>query len=182
MDKTVLSLKDRERFISMPGINRFAERLKIAMDGLSNVALASSCDISESAVRSYLKGRSYPSIDKIQAIAEACDAPLIWLITGEEVAEKNDSSVLFDDKQMGGVLNLMTKEQRRQLMVAIIEHGISGILNALRGIESLSEFLMLPENERQQLLRLHGEVKKGAHQGDQEPEQPNLMGNDRQIG
>lgn len=154
--------KNLERFIAMPGINRFAERLKIAMGNLTNVALASRCDMSESAVRSYLKGRSYPGIDKIQAISEACDAPLVWLITGEVVANNDDINAQFSDDQLSGVLNVMSKDQRQQLALAIVQYGITGIFNALRGIESISAFAMLPENERAQLLRLHDDVKKGT--------------------
>ena len=154
--------KKLERFIAMPGINRFAERLKIAMGNLTNVALASRCDMSESAVRSYLKGRSYPGIDKIQAISEACDAPLVWLITGEVIANNDDLNAQFSDDQLSGVLNVMSKDQRQQLALAIVQYGITGIFNALRGIESISAFAMLPENERAQLLRLHDDVKKGT--------------------
>ncbi|EAS0140692.1 helix-turn-helix transcriptional regulator [Salmonella enterica] len=162
MNKTDVIEKNRGRFIAMPGINRFSERLKIAMDGLTNVALASRCDISESAVRSYLSGKSYPGIDKIQAISEACEAPLIWLITGEDVAINSDFGAEFCDAQLAGVLSVMSNEQRRQLALAIVQYGLTGIFNALRGIESISEFAMLPENERSQLMRLHGKVKKGA--------------------
>lgn len=170
MDKTDAVGKDRERFIAMPGINRFAERLKIAMGDLTNVALASRCEMSESAVRSYLKGRSYPGIDKIQAIAEACGAPLVWLITGEISAESNDEGAQLCDAQLAGVLNIMSKEQRHQLALAIVQHGVTGIFNALRGIESISAFAMLPENERAQLLRLHSDVKKGASVAGEEHE------------
>lgn len=153
--------KNLERFIAMLGINRFAERLKIAMGELTNVALASRCEMSESAVRSYLKGRSYPGIDKIQAISEACDVPLVWLITGEASADNNEASTQFSDVQLSGILNVMSKNHRQQLVLAIVQHGITGIFNALRGIESISAFAMLPENERAQLLRLHDDVKKG---------------------
>lgn len=162
MDKTDMAGKDCGRFIAMPGLNRFAERLKIAMGDLTNVALANKCEMSESAVRSYLKGRSYPGIDKIQAISEACDAPLVWLITGEAVADNNDAIAKFSEDQLANVLSVMTKEQRHQLALAIVQHGIAGITNALRGIESISAFAMLSESERAQLMRLHGEVKKGA--------------------
>lgn len=162
MNKTDAFEKNRERFIVMPGINRFAERLKIAMNGLTNVALASRCKISESAIRSYLLGKSYPGIDKIQAISEACGAPLIWLITGEGVAINSDKIAEFGDDQLASVLSVMSNEQRHQLAQAIVQHGLTGIFNSLRGIESISEFAMLPENERSQLMRLYGEVKKGA--------------------
>jgi transcriptional regulator with XRE-family HTH domain len=48
-----------------------------------NIDLARKSGVSESAIRSYLKGGSFPSIDKIEAIALACNAPMEWLITVE---------------------------------------------------------------------------------------------------
>lgn len=56
----------------------------------------------------------------------------------------------------------MSNEQQRHLALAIVQYGLTGIFSALRGMESISQFAMLPENERSQLMRLHGEVKKGA--------------------
>lgn len=162
MDKTDDVAKNRERFISMPGINRFSERLKIAMGSMTNVALASECGMSESAVRSYLKGRSYPGIDKIQAIAKACDAPMGWLITGDGFADVCDHVATFSDDKLAGVIEVMSREQRQQLAQVIVQHGISGIMQSLQNIELIAEFSLLPESERRQLMQLHSEIKKGA--------------------
>lgn len=126
--------------------------------------------MSESAVRSYLKGKSYPGIDKIQAISEACNAPLVWLITGECIVENSDKIAQFSDIQLSGMLNVMTEEQRHQLALAIVQHGLAGIFNALNGIESISAFSLLSGSEQQQLLRLHDEIKKGASDGSEEHE------------
>jgi transcriptional regulator with XRE-family HTH domain len=172
MDKTAKATINRDRFIAMPGINCFPERLKIAMEGMTNVALASKCGLSESAVRGYLKGRSYPGIDKIQAIAQACNAPMVWLITGEIGAEKDEKIAQMSDS-LASVLAVMTQEQRHQLAMAIVQHGISGIFNALQGIEGIAAFAMLPENERARVMRLYSEVKKGASSGDRDNELDN---------
>lgn len=165
MEKTDISGKNCERFIAMPGINRFSERLKIAMNGLTNVALAASCGISESAVRSYLKGGSYPGIDKIQAIADACDAPMSWLITGETVATYSENNAKSGESGLGDVIEIMGTEQKRILARAIVQHGVGGIVSALNGIADLTDFMQLTEAQRAQVLRLFSEVKKGASEG-----------------
>lgn len=165
MEKTDDSGKNRERFIAMPGINRFSERLKIAMNGITNVALAANCGISESAIRSYLRGSSYPGIDKIQAIADACDAPMAWLITGEEVVKYDDTGVRYDDQDLGNLLRIMGREQKQLLAKAIVQYGVGGIMTALNGIADLTDFLQLTEAQRAQMLRLFGDVKKGAPEG-----------------
>lgn len=162
MEKTADSGKNRERFIAMPGINRFSERLKIAMNGLTNVALAANCGVSESAIRSYLRGSSYPGIDKIQAIADACNAPMAWLITGERVAEYDDELVKYSDSDLGNLLHIMGREQKQLLAKAIVQYGVGGIMSALNGMADLTDFLQLTEAQRAQMLRLFGDVKKGA--------------------
>jgi len=147
------------------GINRFSERLKIAMNGLTNVALAARCGISESAIRSYLRGSSYPGIDKIQAIADACDAPMAWLITGDDFAIYDESTERSDDQDLGNLLQIMGREQKQLLAKAIVQYGVGGIMSALNGMADLTDFLQLTEAQRAQMLRLFGDVKKGAPEG-----------------
>ncbi|EJF1946150.1 helix-turn-helix transcriptional regulator [Salmonella enterica] len=159
MDKTERCGKNHNRFIAMPGINRFSERLAIAMEGLTNVALASSCGISESAIRSYLKGHSYPSIDKIDAIAKACDTPMNWLITGECVAEKNESDIETSELKAASLIGLLSKEQQQNLVLAIVEHGVTGIISALNGMKVMNEFMQIPENDRANMLSLYNKTK-----------------------
>lgn len=166
MEKTSAVRKNRERFIDMPGINRFCERLEIAMEGLSNVALASSCGISESAIRSYLKGRSYPAIDKIEAIAKACDAPMEWLITGKQNEQSNDLVATFSDSGVLNLITLMGEEQQQRLVWAVVEHGISGIIAALNGMAAIDEFMLIPESDRERVLRLYKQLKEGDSESD----------------
>lgn len=165
MDKTDSYAINQERFIAMPGINRFSERLEIAMNGITNVALAAKCGISESAVRSYLKGKSFPGIDKIQSIAEACGAPMVWLITGVQIANKSGDIAIKTDSELSIVLSMMSIEQRKILAKAIIEHGVLGIVSALNGISAVTDFLQLPESERARVLRVYEQIKEGASQG-----------------
>lgn len=182
MDKTDKEAKNHNRFIAMPGINRFSERLQIAMQGMTNVALAAKCGISESAVRSYLKGKSFPAIDKIQSIAEACSAPMIWLIVGESIAENDAKIAIYDEPGLGAVLHIMTNEQKRILARAIIEHGILGTINALKGMSAVSDFMLLPEVERARVLRIYEQIKEGASHGDQDAAQRSLMTGGKQAG
>lgn len=182
MGKTDVRTKNHERFIAMPGINRFSERLAVAMEGLSNVALASSCGISESAVRSYLKGKSYPGIDKIEAIAIACNAPMEWLITGEIVADKNDEIAKYSESRVWNLIDLLGEEQRKSLIWAVMEHGVSGIISALNGMSAIDDFLHIPESDRERVLRLYKQIKEGDSEGDQEPAPGDPLANHQQAG
>ncbi|WOA52532.1 helix-turn-helix domain-containing protein [Dickeya solani] len=182
MKKTDKQGINHERFIPMPGINRFYERLEIAMNGMSNVALATKCNISESAIRSYLKGRSYPGIDKIQPIADACNSPMTWLITGEVDATFDEGFAKYSETELSLVLGMMTDEQRKILVSAIFEYGVSGIVSALNGMAAVTDFMRLSENERAQVLRVYEQIKEGASQGDSDAAQRSLTTNKRQAG
>jgi transcriptional regulator with XRE-family HTH domain len=173
MEKTRESGKNQERFIDMPGINRFSERLGIAMAGISNVSLASACGISESAVRSYLKGRSFPAIDKIEAIAIACDAPMEWLITGRVNKKYDNRFAPLCESKILNLIELMAEEQQQKLVSAVVEYGISGIIAAVNGMTAIDEFMLIPEGDRERVLRLYKQIKEGDSQSDQELAQGN---------
>ncbi len=59
----------------------------------------------------------------------------------------------------------MTEEQRKALLAAIIEYGVSGILCALSGLTVVNDFLQLPPNKREQAMKLLELAPKGTHQG-----------------
>ena len=59
MDKAEKTVSSAERFIDMEGINRFSERLAMAMGNMTNVELATLCGLSEATVRNYRKGKNF---------------------------------------------------------------------------------------------------------------------------
>ncbi|QYK02766.1 XRE family transcriptional regulator [Shewanella psychrotolerans] len=73
------------------GKETFAERLEIAIGSTSVRAFANAIDISEGALRKYLKGVSLPQIDKAILMAKQANVSLDWLLTGEEALPVTDS-------------------------------------------------------------------------------------------
>lgn len=61
----------------------FSARLEIAIGNTSVRAFASAIDMSEGALRKYLRGDSLPQIDKAALIAEHANVSLTWLATGK---------------------------------------------------------------------------------------------------
>ncbi|OZG41248.1 hypothetical protein CAK78_14340 [Aeromonas sp. A35_P] len=74
----------RDQSFLMGQINRFGERLKKAMNGESNLAFAKKCGVSDTTIRKYLRGETYPDLDTLGAIAEVSGCSLAWLASGEE--------------------------------------------------------------------------------------------------
>ena len=69
--------------IPMGGIGCFPDRLKEAMRNSSPRAFARICGLSEGAIRSYLSGETYPTLDRLQQIADAASVSALWLGFGE---------------------------------------------------------------------------------------------------
>lgn len=84
---------DNTRIFISSGIVDFKERLQMAMNGLSGNAFAKQVGMSEAVIRDYLAGRTYPSLNRAAIIADKCNVPLEWLITGK------GSSTLFDEEE-----------------------------------------------------------------------------------
>lgn len=96
-DSEDLTKKSKVKIISDGRINRFGERLKIAMNGQKNVAFAKKCNMSERVIRDYLAGRTYPSLDRLADIAKASGRSIEWLATGFEIERlsNNDDNYII---------------------------------------------------------------------------------------
>lgn len=64
-------------------IGRFGIRLKEAMKGISARSFSRDCGLSEGAIRSYLSGETYPTLDRLLQIAVAAGVDPVWLGFGD---------------------------------------------------------------------------------------------------
>lgn len=170
-EKTDLMTKNHERIFLATGINRFPERLKEAMAQAnipSNNQLAKKTDLSESTIRKYLKRESYPTLDRLALIANACACSLSWLATGDgdgTYAPINNAEDFVNNNEirhseLDRVLSYLSAEQRDKFMKVIYTRGITAILQLDDDLDS--KFLTLTEEEKTRLLHLYEQVKKGA--------------------
>ncbi|MGL3099496.1 helix-turn-helix domain-containing protein [Enterobacter asburiae] len=169
--KTDSVAKNHERFLLRSGINRFSERLKEAMDAAniaSNVQLARQTELSESTIRKYLKGETYPTLDRLALLAEACSCSASWLATGEGEAKQQDNviaeTLVYKCERVGAevdkILSYLSTEQQDKFLKVIYTRGIGAILRLDDDLDS--QFLALPEDEKERLMRLNEQFKKGA--------------------
>lgn len=77
-------------------IDRFKDRLLEAIGEESVRSFSKRCDISESVIRKYLAD-SYPNVDKLPRIAEACGRSIEWLLTGVECSS-TETIISFNDE------------------------------------------------------------------------------------
>ncbi|MGH1460961.1 MAG: LexA family transcriptional regulator [Neptuniibacter sp.] len=77
-------LKRAQRTILQDGIVQFPKRLEKVVEEVGSVRMyASRAGLSEGVIRKYLKGDSFPTIDKAVLMALAGAVNVLWLVTGE---------------------------------------------------------------------------------------------------
>lgn len=178
-EKTAGNGKDRDQFFVRHGINRFPDRLKEAMKAAgipSNNQLAKSTELSEATIRKYLKGETYPTLDRLALLADACGCSLSWLASGDGDTEcgmiNKTENLEYNNEprasEIENVLSYLTNEQRVKFLKVIYTKGVTAILSLDDAFDS--QFLALPDSEKERLLALH-EAKKGAPEGSEVTEQ-----------
>ncbi|MEA1063908.1 MULTISPECIES: helix-turn-helix domain-containing protein [Erwiniaceae] len=157
-------------------IVHFGERLREAMDGESNSAFAKKCGLSETVIRNYLAGKSYPGIDKLPAIAEASGRSIEWLVTGEEPQDERATTATQAELEQwwGMIRKSLSGHELAAIVRAFQENGKKALLGGkeagMQAIPELSQsaintaimFEALPEEERREILAKHGIAKQGG--------------------
>ncbi|ECC3818797.1 helix-turn-helix transcriptional regulator [Salmonella enterica] len=149
MEKNADTEKCTERTFNVTTIERFSERLKEAMRGMSNHEIARRSGLSEAAIRKYVKGESYPTIDNAAKVADACGVSLSWLLTEQESsrlsindntnhssrASNKTHTKKTDQATIDGISLLLSgvaSSDAQSLFQALCNVGIKGILNKLQ--------------------------------------------------
>lgn len=92
--------KSEMNMIKNKNVKTFKERLHSSMQGLSVSAFAKKCDMSETVIRDYLSGKTYPSLTRLEVIAEKCNVSYNWLATGyklEVLDPKEDEADVYNE-------------------------------------------------------------------------------------
>lgn len=174
-----MSKKSNETFRSGE-IVRFGERLREAMGGQSNTAFAKKCGLSETVIRGYLSGKTYPGIDKLPAIAEACGKPVEWLVTGVSNPSKGNANSLPSQEELENwwqmILKSMSYHELATIVKAYQENGKKALLTDSYGANptatepAISQSSLntakileaLPDAERREILAKYGITEQGS--------------------
>lgn len=73
----------RQRPFHDPRIGRFKNRLETVVGGRSAREFARLTGISDTAVRAYLRGETYPTLDKLDHLAQLAGVDAAWLAVGD---------------------------------------------------------------------------------------------------
>ncbi|MCW8334343.1 XRE family transcriptional regulator [Vibrio paucivorans] len=85
-EKDAENKKDKKRIIPSERIIRFKERLADVIGDEAVLSFAKKSGMSEGVMRSYIRGDTFPSLDRLEAIANAAKVDLNWLATGKDLS------------------------------------------------------------------------------------------------
>lgn len=141
------------RIIADEGIIHFGSRLQTLIGEQSYRAFADKCGMSEKVIRNYVKGVTYPSLDRLASIAKACDVSIEWLAFGASHEDKNTVNMTLPPEEpvqipasqppdiLQFMLNSTTQEDRNQLITSLCNIGIKGVLQRLEQPSSVEEVI-----------------------------------------
>lgn len=98
------------------GIAHFAERLREVMGTRGIRGFARKCGLSEGVLRNYLRNRTFPTLDRLEAIAAAAGKPPGWFI-----AENGDAVQIAQPERMPRLLD----EPRLKAAIALAETALA---------------------------------------------------------
>ncbi|EKE1131713.1 helix-turn-helix transcriptional regulator [Salmonella enterica] len=157
--------KKTNRFYLEEEINRFGKRLEEAMGGESKTAFAKKCGVSDTVIGKYLRGESYPSINKLPAIANACGKSMNWLIIGRDDAQGSvnetdtNSQVTVEDELTNWWLMIfksLTDSERKKAINLFQRHGISALLPDIMDVNAAASV------ESQEILRRRNSTESNS--------------------
>lgn len=90
--------EEKLQFLIDTGVIDFRNRLNLVLEGISGNAFAKKVGMSEAVIRDYLSGKTYPSLNRLAIIAQKCDIPIEWLVTG-----KGECRLLSETEHRGSV-------------------------------------------------------------------------------
>ncbi|HBC3397754.1 TPA: hypothetical protein KDX89_004570 [Vibrio parahaemolyticus] len=87
IEKTVDDEKKPQRIFVSEQIIRFKERLKFIIGDRSVRSFSRDCGLAEKTLRNYMAGKQYPTLDRLDLIANASGKTIEWLVTGQDSSD-----------------------------------------------------------------------------------------------
>ena len=172
---------------------KFVERLRALIDRHKSArAAAREWGLSFSTVNNYLNRGTEPSFFAIQSIAAKEGISLDWLAYGSIESLGTHSSIVNEPHKTESnpakdtwsmIFDSVSPDDQKLLLNFFLKEGVRGVVNALSPSEDISsELANLPKDEKERLLRLYKQVKKGSPEDGAEAEPKSLTTEQKKAG
>lgn len=182
--------KTSEFTFSSEGKESISTRLRKLIGERSVRAAAQAWGLSFSTLNNYLTRGTEPSLNVAIKISHVENVSIEWLATGLEdpsEQEKIDSAPPSDAKLKNTwlmIFDSLDSSEIQQLIKAIHKKGVDGIVGAAAQTTDSAnlEFLNLSKDEKERLIRLYEQVKKGSPEDGARAEPESLTTGQKKAG
>jgi len=105
-------------------LSQFPERLRKVIGEESLRSFAKKCALSEGVLRSYLRGDTYPSLDRLIIIARVGDVGVEWLATGETLAQGQEVVTIDEEFLIRVALVVDSVLRERKIEIGSLVHKL----------------------------------------------------------
>ena len=163
-----MGTKENKFAFGWEGKESFRERLEMLIGGRSIRSAAKAWGLPASTINNYLHKGTEPALKVVLSIAEAENVSLEWLALGlnKDHGAKSSSKTQEHDNLKHTWLMIyesLDRQDIESLIRLIHKEGAKGILLSSSRIDSVDNaLLLLSQEEKERLMRLYDQIKKGA--------------------
>ena len=169
----------------------FIKRLKSLVGNRSVRAAAKDWGLSFSTLNNYLSRGTEPSFSAMQAIASKEQVTLDWLAFGVDSnlsqarANEEARNVYIDPikSTWNMIFDTLGPEEQKEVLDYCLKEGARSMVGLIASIAEADRTLMgLSLDEKERLLRLNEQLKKGSSEGGSGVAEADLHGDSKKVG
>ncbi len=171
----------------------FIKRLKALVGARSVRAAAKDWGLSFSTLNNYLSRGTEPSFIAMQAIAAKEQVTLDWLAFGHEPDSNLDRAIAVDEVHRGYadpakcawnmIFDSLEPDDQKKILEYCFKEGARSMVGLVASVKDVDMCLMnLPLEDKERLLRLNEQLKKGSSEANQQTAEAGLTSHDKKAG
>lgn len=173
---------------------KFIQRLRLLIGARSVRSAATDWGMSFSTLNNYLTRGTEPSFAAMQLIASKEQVTLDWLAFGNDRSDSNmNQSVILDEAHRSSanlaqstwsmIFETLTPEEQKEILDFCLKEGARSMVGLVASAAATDRnFMSLSAADKERLLRLNEQLKKGPSEGDSGVAEADLQSDTKKVG
>lgn len=173
---------------------KFIQRLRTLIGHRSVRAAATEWGLSFSTLNNYLTRGTEPSFSAMQLIATKEQVTLDWLAFGENQIDSNlNQSIILDEAHRGNsdparstwgmIFDTLTPDEQKRILDFCLKEGAKSMVGLVAyAADAEQSFMGLSTAEKERLLRLNEQLKKGTPEAGSSVAERDLSSESKKAG